>query len=66
MAELIGIDPAKIAGANFAAGEVAEIASGVAGVGDGDIAERRSAARDEAQHIPRFGGEIGHGELSRC
>jgi len=42
-AELVGIDPAEIAGANFAAGEVAEVASGVARVGDGDVAERRSA-----------------------
>ena len=63
-AELIGIDPTEIAGANFAAGEVAEVASGVARVGDGDVAERRSAARDEAQHVPRLGSEIGHSELS--
>jgi hypothetical protein len=42
-AKLIGIDPAQVTGANFAAGEVAEVASRVARVGDGDIAERRSA-----------------------
>jgi hypothetical protein len=45
-AELVGVDPAKIAGADFAAGEVAEVARGVAGVGYGDIAERGSAAGD--------------------
>src|SRR6267154_1609927 len=63
-AELIGIDPTEIARANFAASEVAEVASGVARVCDGDVAERRPAARDEAQHVPRLGSEIDHSELS--
>ena len=42
-AKLVGIDPPEIARADFAAGEVAEVASGVAGVGDRDIAPVRRA-----------------------
>ena len=59
-AELVGVNPPEIAAGDFASGEIAEVARGVAGIGDGDIAEGRTAAGDEAEHVPRFGGEIGH------
>ena len=36
--ELVSIDPSQVLAFHFAVGEVAEIASGVAGIGDGNIA----------------------------
>jgi hypothetical protein len=53
--EQVGIYPAQIFGAYFAAGEVAEIAPSVASVGDGDIAKRGAAAADHSQNVPSLG-----------
>jgi hypothetical protein len=44
--ELIGIDPAQIAGWYLAAREIAEVATSVAGVRHCDIAERGAATTD--------------------
>jgi hypothetical protein len=52
--ELPSIDPALVAEMHFAAREIAEIAGSVAGVGDSDVTEGRSAAAQETQHVPGF------------
>src|ERR1019366_1904128 len=59
--ELIGVNPAQVAGRDFATGKVAEIAGCIAGVRNGDVAEGRTTAADEPQHIPSFGCNRRHG-----
>jgi hypothetical protein len=52
--EEVGIDPAKMAGANLSASEIAEIAGRIASIRDRDIAKRRSAVPDQPQDVPRL------------
>ena len=47
-----GINPARVAGMHFAAREIAEITAGIAGIGNCDITEGRSAAAEQPHHIP--------------
>src|ERR1700676_5771749 len=58
--ELIGIDPSQVLAFHFAVGEVAEITSGVAGISDSNIAQRRTATSNEAQHVPSRRPHVGH------
>jgi hypothetical protein len=56
--KLIGIDPAQVAFGNFSVGKIAKITTRIAGVGHGDVANRGTAAGNEAQHVPGFGSEV--------
>src|SRR5580704_8469795 len=50
--ELIGVNPAQVAVRNFAACKFAEIAGCIAGIRNGDVAENRTTAANEPQHVP--------------
>src|ERR1700745_4273645 len=52
--EWVSIDPSQVLAFHFAIREVAEVALGVAGIGDGNIAQGRAAVPYEAEHIPSF------------
>lgn len=59
--ELIGVNPAQVMGGDFTPGKIAEIAGCIARVRNGDVAESRTTAADEPQHVPSFGCNRSHG-----
>jgi hypothetical protein len=59
--ELIGVNPAQVAGRDFATGKVAEIARCSTGVRNADVAESRTTAVDELQHGLSFGSNRSYG-----
>jgi translation elongation factor EF-4 len=52
--ELVSIEPAKASRLLFVYGEVAEIACGVAGIRNCNVADTRATVANQAQHIPGF------------